>query len=83
MGQDVRLRHRLGDFELDAAFEFGAQPGVTALFGPSGAGKSTVLNAIAGLLKPQYGRIVLADETLLDTERGIDRPARANATRCR
>ena len=72
----VRLRHTLGAFELDAAFEFGAQPGVTALFGPSGAGKSTVLNAIAGLLQPAFGRIVLGGETLLDTDRGISVPAR-------
>lgn len=73
----VQLRYRLGAFELDAAFDFGAHPGVTALFGPSGAGKSTVLNAIAGLLHPEFGRIVLGGETLLDTERGIAVPARA------
>ena len=72
----VRLRHTLGAFELDAAFEFGAQPGVTALFGPSGAGKSTVINAIAGLLQPAFGRIVLGGETLLDTDHGISVPAR-------
>lgn len=77
MSGNVRLRHRLGDFELDAAFEFGAQAGVTALFGRSGAGKSTVLNAIAGLIRPESGKIVLSGETLLDTERGIDVPARA------
>jgi molybdate transport system ATP-binding protein len=77
MGQNVRLRHRLGDFELDAAFEFGAHPQVTALFGRSGAGKSTVLNAIAGLIRPAFGKIVLSGETLLDTERQIDIPARA------
>jgi molybdate transport system ATP-binding protein len=77
MSQNILLRHRLGDFELDAAFEFGTLPGVTALFGPSGAGKSTVLNAIAGLLKPRFGKIAIAGETLLDTEQGIDVPARA------
>jgi molybdate transport system ATP-binding protein len=72
----VRFRHRLGAFELDAAFEFGANPGVTALFGPSGAGKSTVINAVAGLTQPTFGRIVLGNETLLDTDRGIAVPAR-------
>lgn len=43
----------------------------TALVGPSGAGKSTVLNAIAGLVKPAAGRISCDDETWFDAERGI------------
>jgi len=77
MSAGISLRHRLGAFELDVAFKFGGEPGVTALFGPSGAGKSTVINAIAGLLKPQFGRIVLNGETLLDTERGVSVAARA------
>lgn len=73
----VHLRHRLGAFALDAAFEFGDQPGVTALFGPSGAGKSTVINAITGLIGPEFGKVVLGGETLLDTEGGVSVPARA------
>jgi len=76
MKTGVTLRHRLGDFTLDAAFEFGESPCVTALFGPSGAGKSTVLAAIAGLIHPQIGRIAIAGETLFDSERGIFVPAR-------
>ena len=72
----IQLRHTLGAFALDASFEFGDRSGVTALFGPSGAGKSTVINAIAGLIKPEFGRVMLAGETLLDTERGIWVPAR-------
>ena len=76
MKTGVTLRHRLGDFTLDAAFEFGESPCVTALFGPSGAGKSTVLAAIAGLFRPQSGRIAIAGETLFDSERGIFVPAR-------
>lgn len=71
MTADVELRHRLGAFELDAAFHFGGAPGVTALFGPSGAGKSTVIGALAGLIRPSFGRVVLAGVTLLDTGRGI------------
>jgi molybdate transport system ATP-binding protein len=67
----ISLRHRLGGLTLDASFEFGEAPRVTALFGPSGAGKSTVIGAIAGLFRPDFGRVVLAGETLLDTERGI------------
>jgi molybdate transport system ATP-binding protein len=76
---DIVLNHRLGGFMLDAAFSFGGSPGVTALFGPSGAGKSTILNAIAGLITPDAGRIALNGETLLDTERG--RNVKAHARR--
>lgn len=73
----AELGHTLGAFRLDAAFEFGDRACVTALFGPSGSGKSTVINAIAGLIRPDFGRVVLGGETLLDTERGVDVPARA------
>ena len=76
MTADIVLRHRQGDFSLDAAFQFSA-PGVTALFGPSGAGKSTIIHAIAGLIRPEYGRVIVDGETLLDTEKGISLPARA------
>jgi len=67
----VALRHRFGrdGFGLDVRFE--APPaGVTALFGPSGCGKSTVLAAVAGLLRPQQGRVAIGDEVLLDTAEG-------------
>src|SRR6185295_15117950 len=77
MSSGIQLRHRLDAFQLDAAFEFGNSPGVSALFGPSGAGKSTIINAIAGLIAPEFGRIVINGETLLDTERGLSVPARA------
>ena len=76
MGDHVELRHSLGAFRLEAMFEFGDRAGVTALFGPSGSGKSTVINAIAGLIRPESGRVVLGGETLLDTDRGILIPAR-------
>ena len=58
MSVQVRIRHRAGDFVLDVAFE---APGgaVTALFGPSGAGKTSIVHALAGLTRPQEGRIVL------------------------
>ncbi|MEM8654796.1 MAG: molybdenum ABC transporter ATP-binding protein [Pseudomonadota bacterium] len=57
MTLSVTLRHRFGDFALDVAFEAG--PGVTALFGRSGAGKTTIVNAVAGLLRPDHARITL------------------------
>ena len=48
---------------------------VVALVGVSGAGKTSVLHAIAGLLRPEGGRIAIAGQTLFDSERGIDLPA--------
>jgi molybdate transport system ATP-binding protein len=70
----VRVEKALGGFTLDAAFDSPA--GVTALFGRSGAGKTTVTNIIAGLMRPDRGRVALDDVVLLDTERRIDVPAR-------
>lgn len=69
---DVRLHHRLGDFTLDAAFAF--DRGVTALFGHSGAGKSTIINAIAGLIRPDQGRIALDDDVVFDSSERISVP---------
>ena len=74
MSLSVSLRHSFDGFTLDLAFESG--PGVTALFGRSGAGKTTVINAVAGLLNPQQGRIELNGRTLLNTETGENVQAR-------
>lgn len=68
----VALRHRFAGFALDLAFE--APPGVTALFGRSGSGKTTVVNAVAGLLRPQEGRITLGGAVLCDTGAGVFLP---------
>jgi molybdate transport system ATP-binding protein len=70
----VAVQHRFGEFALDAAFEAGA--GLTALFGRSGAGKTSLINAIAGLLRPERGCIAVAGEVLTDTERGLFVPPR-------
>ncbi len=72
MTLEVALRHRFGGFDLDVAFE--APPGLTVLFGRSGSGKTTVINAVAGLLRPQAGRIAVGGEVLLDTARGLSVP---------
>ncbi len=74
MTLSVTLNHTQGAFTLDAGFECGA--GVTALFGRSGSGKSTLVNAIAGLLTPQAGRIALDGLTLFDSAQGVNVPAR-------
>ena len=74
---EVRLRHRFGTgFTLDAGFTAPAE-GVTAIFGASGCGKSTVLLAIAGLLRPDEGRVALDGTVLLDTAAGIALPPEA------
>ena len=72
MTLDVRLLHRRNGFALDAAFT--APAGVTVLFGRSGAGKTTVVNAVAGLLRPDAGRISVGDRVLLDTDAGVRLP---------
>lgn len=70
---EVSARSRLSEqFTLDVAFSFtfDAERPVAALFGPSGCGKSSTLAAIAGLLAPEDGRIVLDGTPLLDTTVG-------------
>jgi molybdate transport system ATP-binding protein len=69
----VDVEKTLGEFALNAAFE--AAGGATALFGPSGAGKTSLINMVAGLLRPDRGRIVLDGETLFDAAKRIDVPA--------
>jgi len=68
----VDIERHLGAFRLKAAFEAGE--GVTALFGRSGAGKTSVVNAIAGILRPERGRITIEGEPVYDSGRGIDVP---------
>jgi molybdate transport system ATP-binding protein len=72
MTLSVALRHAFGGFTLDAAFE--APRGITVLFGRSGSGKTTIVNAVAGLLRPQEGRIAVDGRVLLDTARGVFLP---------
>jgi molybdate transport system ATP-binding protein len=56
-------------FRLQIKAEF--KPGFTILFGPSGAGKSTLLDCIAGLMKPDEGRITFGDEVFFDSAKGV------------
>jgi len=76
-GFAFQARLGLGDFRLDA--EFAADAPVVALVGPSGSGKTTILRLMAGILKPDAGRIVLGDRVVFDSAKGIDLPARRRA----
>ena len=70
---DIDIAQRLGAFSLHVAFAVDAP--VVGLFGRSGAGKSSLVNAIAGVTRPQRGHIRINDITLFDSERGVDVPA--------
>lgn len=84
MTLSVKIKKQLGlhargqaapdGFILDV--EFSARPGVTILFGASGAGKSMTLKAIAGIVRPDEGRIQIDDLALFDSRRAIDLPIR-------
>jgi len=69
----VDIAKQLGEFSLLA--RFASAGGATALFGPSGAGKTSLVNMIAGLLRPDRGRIALGDTVLFDADKGINIPA--------
>lgn len=66
---ELSLRHRFPDRDIELSLSGG--PGVTALFGPSGAGKTTAIKVMAGLIRPQEGRVRLGDRTLFDSAAGI------------
>lgn len=72
MAFDVDVRRRVGDRQIEAHFRAG--PGLTALFGPSGAGKTSILAMVAGLLRPDAGRICVDGDLLFDGAVGIDLP---------
>jgi molybdate transport system ATP-binding protein len=73
--EDLRLQLTSFALELDAALS----AHVTAVFGPSGAGKTSLLEAVAGLRRPETGRIVLSGRVLDDAAAGIHVPPRERA----
>lgn len=68
----VDVEKQLGEFSLSASFA--SEGRVTGLFGASGAGKSSLINMIAGLLRPDRGTIIIDGETVDDTAAGIHVP---------
>ena len=66
------IRKQLGSFRLDVCFT--AENGVTSLLGASGCGKSMTLKCIAGIEKPDEGRIELDGTVLYDSEQHINLP---------
>jgi len=68
------VRSERRSFELQVRFETRARR--TVVYGPSGSGKSLTLQAIAGLLRPDHGRIAFGDDVLFDSVAGIDVAAR-------
>jgi molybdate transport system ATP-binding protein len=70
----VRLRKTLGAFTLDVAW--GSAEPVVALVGPSGSGKTLTLQCLAGLVRPDAGRIAVGDRLLFDGGGDIDVPPR-------
>ena len=67
MSLEVNIEKKLDGFTLRAAFTAGNTS--TALLGASGCGKSMTLRCIAGIVKPDRGRIVLDGRVLFDSDR--------------
>ncbi|HEY6331018.1 MAG TPA: molybdenum ABC transporter ATP-binding protein [Blastocatellia bacterium] len=57
-------------FDLD--IHFTAPAGISILFGPSGSGKTSTLRCLAGIIRPDRGRILVSGSCLFDSEHGID-----------
>src|SRR5690606_29882116 len=72
MSFDVSISHRIGERSIELTFASTAR--LTALVGPSGAGKTTVLNCIAGLIRPVSGLIVVDGTVLYDSAAGPSLP---------
>ncbi|MGY4399029.1 molybdate transport system ATP-binding protein [Sphingomonas sp. UYAg733] len=70
MSFEIDVARRLGD--TDIALSLAAEQGLTVLFGPSGVGKTSILNMVAGLLRPDRGTIRVDGETLFDAATGVD-----------
>lgn len=73
---ELDIRARVGGFALEVAFD-AFKGEILGLFGPSGTGKSLTLRAVAGLLRPDAGRIVMNGRTLFDSAGRVNEPPQA------
>ncbi|MDR7811551.1 sulfate/molybdate ABC transporter ATP-binding protein [Lacrimispora sp.] len=78
MALQVNIRKKFSGFELNVEFE--TEAGCMGILGASGCGKSMTLKCVAGIEKPDQGRIVLNGKVLFDSEKGINLPARERRT---
>ncbi len=69
---EVSIKMDARGFSLDVSFE--VPPGVTVLFGPSGSGKTSTLGCLAGIARPDSGRIALGDDVWFDSKKSIELP---------
>jgi len=74
---DIAKRFVAQGRSFDLAVRFRVDAERLALFGPSGAGKSLTLQVLAGLIRPDRGRIVVDEDVWLDRTRDVDVPARS------
>ncbi|MBA4047054.1 MAG: molybdenum ABC transporter ATP-binding protein [Sphingomonas sp.] len=72
MAFDIDIAGRVGD--VDVAVQIAGGAGLTILSGPSGVGKTSVLNMVAGLLRPARGRICVSGDILFDAAAGVEVP---------
>jgi molybdate transport system ATP-binding protein len=77
MSFEIDLLIERGAAQIAAAFT--APERLVALFGPSGVGKTSVLDAVAGLIRPRRGRIAVGDIVLFDSDGRIDLPPERRA----
>jgi molybdate transport system ATP-binding protein len=75
MALDVKVKKRRHDFVVDVSFVCKGGE-ILVLVGPSGAGKTTIVRLVAGLEKPDEGRITCGDEIWEDSDKGINQPTR-------
>lgn len=72
MSLSADIHHTLGNFSLNATFE--SRGGLTAIFGASGSGKSSLVNVIAGLIKPDQGLLTIDGTVIVDTNQHVFLP---------